>query len=348
MAHHRRVILRIVHARPESRTGRTPRPTRRTRRIDDDRWKRLPGEAARVNGLETLVVGWRGTDPREAGTSPRVAVTVWRDAESMVAAIGRDEDVFLRDRLGFAVEAQSGETYEVMSRTFGSLPTPTSVLRIVTITARPRAEAGLFERIREIQRRLTDHGLIASHVGRRVTPEGLEVVVVAVWIDHAAVHRATAGNPERSVFSDEIEPWVETIDIDVYEALEIAPRLPMASGPPIIVLDGSRRVVDLTPAAAAALGRTQEETVGTLMEDLAAPDDRDAGERWRRLFERDEAAGEAAWAVPSGGHAMIRWRLRRDAPVPGRHTLLVRRRHEPEPTTGALDAALSEAFPVEP
>ena len=121
-------------------------------------------------------------------------------------------------------------------------------------------------------------------------------------------------------------------------------------GPRILVLDGSRRIVDLTPAAAAILGRTQDESVGMLVEDVAADGDRDGAMRWSRLLDasRTDAhlTGEAAWLVPSGGHVMIRWLLRRDVPVRGRHTILVRRRQDPEPTAAELDAALADAFPV--
>ena len=234
-----------------------------------------------------------------------------------------------------------------MSRTFGSLPLPTSVLRIVRMRTVRGADTSLFERLREIQRWLTDHGLIASHVARRVTDDGVEALVVGVWIDRDAIETATLGRPDQTAFADEIEPLVEHVDIATYDALEIAPRLPMASGPPIVVIDESRRVVDLTPAAAAALGRTQDEAIGTLVEDLAAPGRRDAADSWRRHLEGSETSGESPWAVPSGGQVMIRWRLRRDAPVRGRHTIIVRRRHEPEPTGDELDAALAEAFPLE-
>jgi hypothetical protein len=37
--------------------------------------------------------------------------------------------------------------------------------------------------------------------------------------------------------------------------------------------------------------------------------------------------------------------LRRNVPVPGRHTILVRRSLDAEPSTEELDAALAEAFP---
>lgn len=333
------VILRIVRTHVEA-PGTGPAS------------ERLARSAARIGGLETLILGWHEGDPDGSAGTPAIVVTVWHDVESMLARVGTDEAGFLRDRLGLAVATDEGSTYEVMSRTFGSRPTPTSVLRIVTLGAAADSGAGLFELLRDVQQRLTGQGLLASHVARRSSDGGVEVVVVGVWADNAAIERATGGQPDRAAFADEVEPWIDSLRIEMFHALEIAPRLPMASGPPILVLDGAGRVVDLTPAAAAVLGRTQDETVGALIEDLAGPGDRDAGRRWRRLLDDQasdaQAHGEAGWAIPEGGRVMLRWRLRRDVPVRGRHTVLVRRRFEPEPTAEELDAALAAAFPIDP
>jgi PAS domain-containing protein len=347
--HHRGVIIRLVHASVAA-TAAPPPDNGPSLSASSQPRERLARAAARINGLETLVVGWRADDPGASAFSPSVIVTAWRDAELMLAAIGDDDSGFLSGRLGLAGKAESGTAYEVTSRTFGSLPAPTSMLRIVTLTARASVEAPLFERIRDIQRWLTDHGLIASHVARRVVPSGIEVLVVGVWIDRTAIELATLGRPDRTVFPDEIGPLIESSSIEMFDALEIAPRLPLSSGPPILILDGSRRVVDLTPAAAAMLGRTQDEALGMLVEDIADSHDRDGALYWSRLLHDVrgdvEAAGEAAWVVPSGGHVMIRWLLRRDAPVRGRHTVLVRRRQDPEPTIAELEAALVDAFPT--
>jgi PAS domain-containing protein len=347
--HHRPVIIRLVHttladgAAPAADDGSRSAAAHQPR-------DRLAKASARINGLETLVVGWHAGDPGAWAFAPSVVVSAWRDAELMIGGIGDDETGFLRRRLGLAVEAEVGASYEVISRTFGSLPAPTSVLRIVTLEARESVETQLFERLRDIQRWLTDHGLIASHVARRIVPSGIEVLVVGVWIDRTAIELATLGRPDRPVFPDEIGPLIETSSVEMFDALEIAPRLPLSSGPPILILDGSRRVVDLTPAAAAMLGRTQDEALGMLVEDIAASGDRDGAFQWSRLIHdvRDDvpAGGEAAWIVPSGGHVMIRWLLRRNAPVQGRHTILVRRRQDPEPTTAELEAALAQAFPM--
>lgn len=349
MAHHPGVIVRLVHTHASTAALLPTSDPPNASALAHPR-ERLVKAAARINGLETLVVGWRAGDPGASAIAPSIVVTAWLDAETMVAALGRDEAEFLDERLGLAVEPERGESYEVINRTFGSLPAPTSVLRIVTLTTRASGETTLFERLRDIQRWLTDHGLIASHVARRVVPAGIEVVIIGVWIDRAAIEAATQGRPDRSVFPDEIEPLIDASAVEMYDALEIAPRLPMSSGPPILVLDGSRRVVDLTPAAAAILGRTQDEAVGMLVEDIAAEGDRDGAMRWSRLLDDSTnaaAGGEAAWIVPSGGHVMIRWLLRRDVPVRGRHTILVRRRQDPEPTAEELDTALGDAFPKE-
>jgi len=341
------VIVRLARTRsaPIGRSAKRDDPAGQGR-LGDQR-ERLARAARHVSGLETLIVGWHGTESGGSADAPLVVVSAWQDVEAMLSAIGRDENAFLRDRLGLAVAIDDAQSYEVMSRTFASLPAATSVLRIVTMRAPTAATTTLFERLREIQRWLTDHGLIASHVGRRATDEETEAIVIGVWIDREAIETATRGRPDQPAFVDEIEPLTDFVEIATYDAMEIAPRLPMAAGPPILVLDGTRRVVDLTPAAAAALGRTQDEAVGSLVEDLAAPGNRDAAEAWRRRFEEPEVAGESAWAIPSGGHVMVRWRLRRDVPVRGRHTILMRRRHEPEPTALELDAALAEAFPPE-
>ncbi|MEP6639765.1 MAG: hypothetical protein ABJC39_10490 [Chloroflexota bacterium] len=358
------MIVRTVHGwgeagRPDVPGDRSGPAAADGRADFDGERERLARAAARINGLETLIVGWRetprsldanaGLDSQASLMTTCVVILAWHDVGSMVTASPR-EPTFLRERLGLRIEIEHAESYEVMSRTFGSLPMPRAVLRILTIRARPSAEAALFERLRDIQSRLTMHGLIASHVARRVASGGVEALVVSVWNDEATVERATGGRTDRPAFGEELEPWLEAVTVDTYHAIEIAPRLPMASGPPILVLDRSRRVVDLTSAAAATLGRTQDETVGQSIEDLATPGGAAGSERWSHLLEgavEVDHAGESAWPLDAGGDVMIRWRLRRDVPVPGRHTILVRRVHEPEPTQEALDEALAEAFPPE-
>jgi PAS domain-containing protein len=325
------MIIRIVHAAAVADTSAASA-------VDRDRLTRA---AARIAGLETLIVGWR--DDASMGTAPHVVVTTWLDVASMLDAMGTADDRLLRDRLGIDMEASHAESYELMSRTFGSLPTPTSILRIVTVRARRSGEADLFDRLRAIQERLTGRGLVASQVARRVSPDGVEAIVCGLWRDDAAVAEATSGDPSRPAFADEIAPWIESVAVTPYRAIEVAPHLPMASGPPIAILDDQGRVVDLTPSAAATLGRTQADAVGMLVSDLIG----DAA-GWNALFEGTSAAdvaGRSAAPLLSGS-VRIHWRLRRHMPVEHRHVLIVRREHEPEISAEDIDAAVAEAFPT--
>jgi PAS domain-containing protein len=309
---------------------------------------RFANAAVGFYGLETLIVGWRdGSDIASRGSrTAEVVVTVWQDPESMIRAIGTDDAGFL-GALGLDLTIQRAASYELTSRTFASLPRPTSLLRISTLRVRAVGEAEFFDRLRAIQQRFSEQGLIASHIGRRVGPDGIDALVLGVWRDRAAIEAAT-GQVDAPTYLDDIRPWIDGVAIEVYDALEIAPRLPMSAGPPIMILDESRRVVDLTPAAAAMLGRTQEEAAGVLIEDLAALERPDDAAQWAQLLEDGtdgEKAGSTAWFLPPEGRVLIRWRLRRNVPVPGRHTILVRRSLDAEPSTEELDGALAEAFP---
>ena len=344
------MIIRIVQASDREATDDT---TERPIDTADDR-ARLARAAARITGLETLIVGWRAGDGERlpgGSAGPSVVVFAWLDVASMLVAMRADESTFLRERLGLDIAIDGAETYEVMSRTFGSLPTPSSILRVVTLRARSAGATVMFERLRANQERLTHLGLIGSHVARRVVPDGVEAIVVGVWRDQEAVDQATDGRPDRAAFAADIEQWIESVTVDSYRAIEIAPRLPMGAGPPILILDGDGRVVDLTPAAAAALGRTQEALLGLLIEELAAADDTAMdghdSSGWSGLLSDDgsgDTTGQAAWPLQFGGHVLIHWRLRRDVPIVGRHTMLIRRRHEPDMTAADVDAAVAEAF----
>ena len=46
-------------------------------------------------------------------------------------------------------------------------------------------------------------------------------------------------------------------------------------------------------------------------------------------------SGEGPWLVPDAGAVFIRYIAERDMPIVGRHTVLVHRWHEPEPTFSA-------------
>ena len=338
------MIIRIVHAIDRIATDPAARPSLGAG-LDRER---LANRAARIPGLETLMIGWPATDDAgTAGNGTSLIALAWLDVSSMLTATRSDEAAFLRDRLGLDVEVDRADSYEVMSRTFGALPTPSAILRLVTLRGRLSGDAALFEHLRDIQARLTERGLIASHVARRVVHDEVEAVVMGVWRDQDAVDAATGGSPDRPAYANEIEPWIESATVVTYQGIEIAPRLPMASGPPILVLDGSARVVDLTPAAAATLGRDQADLVGRLISELAG--EHQEATAWTTRIDderRDDTTGRSAWLLPFGGHVLVHWRMRRNVPVAGRHTVLVHREGDGEVGADEIDAAVVEAFPI--
>ena len=335
------MILRIV-------LGRLPSGT------DAEALVELRGQLARaareVTGLDSLIVGARkallsgeGDDvPVEAAI-----ISVWRDAESMAGATGIDEeDRFLGARLRLPLRIERAVHYEIAGRTFAALPPETSAyLRIVTVRARPNEEARLLETLRDRQPRLVEMGMVASHLGRRVVAGQCEAVTVGVWPDRATIRAATGGGAERPLFEQELSHWADTLRLETYDGIEIAPRLPAASGPQIFVMDDELRIVDVTASAAAVVGWQPVDLVGQTLDQLTQnPPDvfaRNVGNLRREGF----ATGEAKWHVPDSGEVFLRFVVRKDEPIPGRHTVLVHRWNEPAPTAEDLDAALDVAFP---
>ncbi len=315
----------------------------------------LTDAARQVRGLESLILGARRTASTggAAGGEPPIEAaiaTIWGDVESMLAATGIDEtDRFLTGRLALPVEVERRDHFELVERRFAALP-PQSValVRILRIRARQRDEARLLETLRAQQPRLIDLGLIASHLGRRVSESGeVEAVLVNVWPDRATVRAATRDDAEAPLFADDLAEWSDRVEFEMFDGIEIAPHLPSAAGPPLLILDEASRIVDLTTSAAAVLGLPAADLVGrparALFADPAGPGG-SGGDGWPVLLADGGAHGEAPWDVPDIGAVLVRYVARRDTPIDGRHAVIVRRHHDPAPTDADLDAALVEAF----
>lgn len=315
---------------------------------------RLARAARDVPGLDSLIVGARRTPTdlpsadAEALPVEAAIVSVWRDATLMTRATSVDEqDRFLGTRLRLPLELDDAVHYEIVGRTFAALPPETAAyLRLLTVRARPNEEARLIETLRDQQPKFVDLGLVASHLGRRVIGRECEAVTVGVWPDRATIRRATGGRPERPLYEQDLADWSDRIHLETYDGIEIAPRLPAASGPPIYVIDEDLRIVDITAAAAAAIGWAAEDLVGKSVLDFSLADPDTRAEPWHALLQEGRVSGEGPWLVPDSGAVFIRFIAERDVPIAGRHTVLVHRWHEPVPTVEDLEAALRDAFPA--
>jgi hypothetical protein len=309
---------------------------------------RLMRTTRRIGGLESLLIGARP----DASTAQAAVITVWRDVDAMVRATSVDEDFrFIGMRLDLAFEIERTDYYEVVGRRFAALPpTESALLRILTVTAGPNEEARLVETLRAHQSRLVELGLVASNVGRRIVEGGqVEAVHVSVWPDRAAIRAATGDRPEAPLFMLDLEPWLDRVHLEMLDGIEIAPRIPALSGPPLLILDDRLHIVDLTGSAAAMLGMPADEMVGQRVDALVAGDpgggDGAGGATvWQAMLANGTCEGEVGWAVPDIGAVVIRFVARRDTPVAGRHAVLVRRHSDPPPTFEDLDAVISASF----
>lgn len=310
---------------------------------------RLARAAREVPGLESLIVGAR-RPPNAVAESPIEAalVTVWRDVSLMARATQVEEqDRFLGMRLQLPLEVDEAIHYEIVGRTFAALPPETAAyLRLITVRARPNEEARLVETLRNQQPRLVDLGLVASHLGRRAVGRECEAVTVGVWPDRATIRRATGGRPERPLFEQDLVDWADRLNLETYDGIEIAPRLPAATGPPIYVIDEDLRIVDITAAGAAAIGWPAEDLVGKSVLEISLADPDVRAVPWLTLIQQGRVSGEGPWLVPDAGAVFIRFIAERDVPIAGRHTVLVHRWHEPVPTVEDLESALAVAFPA--
>jgi PAS domain-containing protein len=309
---------------------------------------RLAQSALDVPGLESLIVGARRSSMPGDERVEAAIVSVWTDATLMARATDvAEQDRFLAARLHLPLQVDAAVHYEIVGRTFAALPPEsTAYLRILTIQSRPNEEARLVETLRDQQRRFVDLGLVASHLGRRVIGRECEAVTVGVWPDLATIRRATGGRPERPLFEQDLADWVDRLHLETYDGIEIAPRLPAVSGPPIYVLDENLCIVDITASAAATIGWPAEELVGKSVREISLVDEDAVASAWEEFLHEGRSAGETSYVVPEAGTVFIRYIAQRDVPIPGRHTVLVHRWHEAPPTDDDLARALDEAFPL--
>jgi PAS domain-containing protein len=312
---------------------------------------RLSRAARAVRGLESIIVAVRP----EPGATPdpddieAAIVTVWTDVESMARATTRDEEAdFLAARLGLSFAVDRTDHYEIVGRTFAALPPEsTAHLRILTVRTAQHDEAVLVDALRERQPKLVELGLVASHLGRRLVDRGeVEAVHVSVWPDRETIRAATHGRPEEPLFAQHLERWAASTRLERYDGIEIAPRLPTASGPSLLIIDETLAIVDITATAAAMLGMPADDIVGHRIDQLSTRPPEVVARDWRTLLDEGGVMGETTWQVPDIGAVLLRFAARRDRPISGRHAVLVRRRQDPQPTLDELDAALAVAFPI--
>ena len=132
-----------------------------------------------------------------------------------------------------------------------------------------------------------------------------------MWPDLATIRQATGGRAERPLFEQDLADWVDRLQLETYDGIEIAPRLPAVSGPPIFVIDEDLRIVDITASAAATIGWPAEDLVGQVGREISLGGSRTAAaNRGRRSSQRAVCPARASYLVPDTGAVFLRYHRR--------------------------------------
>jgi PAS domain S-box-containing protein len=147
-----------------------------------------------------------------------------------------------------------------------------------------------------------------------------EAVSVSVWADAAALDGIVGGDRDRPIGDAEVdELLLAPPTIEHFDAVTVTRDRPDA--PALLLADDERRFVYATPAAAQLMGRSLSRLLTMRVEDLAAPDVRDAvPEMWSRFLTSGSMEGAFNLARPDGSEFKVTFSARAGVPWPGCHT----------------------------
>jgi heme-degrading monooxygenase HmoA len=153
----------------------------------------------RVRELDGVESAWFAR--RLEGDSQRfVAVTCWRDYDSMVEAVGSnlDKPIVAPTDVDFDVSGSAQHFENIDEPAVGS-GTEASVLRLLRGRIAHRREEEVYTSIRNEGWPLlaTLPGIVDARIGRQASPEGDVILHVTVWRDRRSLEKATGGRLHR-------------------------------------------------------------------------------------------------------------------------------------------------------
>lgn len=269
---------------------------------------------------------WVGAT-RTAQGAELVTVTGWEDSDRVARAAesagGREARSGL---MGELVARGTVEDFELVDQLASSFePAAAAVLRLVRLPARPGCEQELREVVESPREAWSGSGdLAVTQVLRRDEPDGPTLLIVAAWRDAASLMRLRGG-PGAAVAPANLlrsPATSDTFDLLPVSALRLAP-----TGPAVLVSDDQGRVVDVTPAAAALLGRDMWDIVATTI-DVVLPG----------------REGLLRAPRPEGGAVLVQAVAAANTPAPGRHATVLARATEPPLTDADVRRAIEAAY----
>ena len=173
----------------------------------------------RVRELEGVESAWFGRR-QEGETSRFVAVTCWRDYDSMREAVGSnlENPIVTPTDIDYDV-AGSAQHFENIDEPAVGSGTEASVLRLLRGRIRHGREEEVYASIRNEGWPLLGGlpGIVDARIGRQASPEGDVILHVTVWRDRRSLEKATGGRLQRPLMPLPAESfsvdWINHYDI---------------------------------------------------------------------------------------------------------------------------------------
>jgi heme-degrading monooxygenase HmoA len=153
----------------------------------------------RVRDLDGVESAWFARR-QEAGDWRFVAVTCWRDYDSMRAAVGSNLElpIVAPDGVDYEVSGSAQHFENIDEPAVGS-GTEASVLRLLRARIVRGREEEVYASIRNEGWPLLGElpGIVDARIGRQASPEGDVILHVTVWRDRRSLSKATRGRLDR-------------------------------------------------------------------------------------------------------------------------------------------------------
>jgi PAS domain S-box-containing protein len=243
-----------------------------------------------------------------------VLVSTWTEFGAILAQ-GHDLDtpIAMPDAAGI-VAGGRGEHYELVFGSGRGLPLTSSTLRITRVPLERGYEASYFELARAHAERLLENAdLVAFLLGRRTLEDTTEALVATVWDDvQEEVPSGLLGGAEAAGYH------ASPPETELLRALSVAPASEHA--PAILLADDERRYLHATRAAAELTGHSVAALLSMRVDDLTAPELRDAVPgMWERFLAMGSMSSRFALRRRDGSEVAVRFSARARSPWPGSH-----------------------------
>ena len=92
--------------------------------------------------------------------------------------------------------------------------------RVTRAKIRPNAEAAVFTILRDVSKGVSrPPGMEELHFGRRMSPQGNQLVSITMWTDIEALHAAMGTSMEVAAFLPQLEPHLVDASVEHFETI---------------------------------------------------------------------------------------------------------------------------------